>query len=151
MNATDHGRATRFQPWTCPKCKVTFKGKGAHIKNCGRILLDPAWFWPKVDQSAGEAACWPWQGAISSWGYGTVNFRGHGYGAHKLAWMMANGEVPEGLCVLHRCDNRPCCNPGHLFLGTKKDNGQDAKQKGRVWKGGNKRKFPGRPRYIFTA
>jgi hypothetical protein len=91
-------------------------------------------FWEKVDRSAGQEACWPWTGAITSQhGYGCVQWQGRVLGAHKVAWVLTNGPVPKGLCVLHKCDNRPCCNPAHHFLGTKKDNSKDAFSKDRAW------------------
>lgn len=51
---------------------------------------------------------------------------------HQTAYRLAKGIIPEGMCVLHRCDNPPCCNPNHLFLGTKRDNSVDMARKGRV-------------------
>lgn len=75
--------------------------------------------------------CWIWYGAISPNGYGVVRFGKTTIGAHRLAWILAHGEVPEGLFVLHRCDVRKCVNPHHLFLGTHQDNMDDMKSKGR--------------------
>lgn len=89
-------------------------------------------FWAKVDRSGGPDACWTWQGAITSkHGYGCFSVgRGVVRGAHKLAWVLTHGD-PKGLCICHRCDNRVCVNPAHMFLGTKKDNMEDAVSKGR--------------------
>ena len=95
----------------------------------------PELFWPKVKIGLKDE-CWPYRGSISSWGYGTVmRTLGLGkrftWGAHKVAWVLDRGPVPDGLCVLHKCDNRACCNPHHLYLGTKVDNARDKIERGR--------------------
>jgi len=76
-------------------------------------------------------SCWLWTGAVNNAGYGKFQLDGRTLGAHKVAWQLANGPVPDGMLVCHRCDNPPCCNPAHLFLGTAADNTQDMHQKGR--------------------
>lgn len=78
--------------------------------------------------------CWEWQGSRSNLGYGAVAVRGTGYGptgAHRVAYGIANGGIPDGMYVCHSCDNPPCCNPNHLFVGTHRDNMRDMDEKGR--------------------
>lgn len=86
-------------------------------------------FWSKVDKSDG---CWLWRGALFSNGYGQVSRTGGGIGAHRVSWFLAYGPIPDGLFVCHRCDNPPCVNPDHLFLGTAKDNRLDMMSKGKT-------------------
>lgn len=74
-----------------------------------------------------ESSCVVWTGRRDEKGYGRAGRRK----AHRVAWETANGPIPTGLCVLHRCDNPPCCNPAHLFLGTQLDNVRDREAKGR--------------------
>ena len=74
--------------------------------------------------------CWEWQGRIDRYGYGQVRVRGKTGKAHREAYRAFHGD-PGKLLVLHTCDNRKCCNPKHLFLGTHKDNMADMVKKGR--------------------
>lgn len=88
-------------------------------------------FWLRVDKSGD---CWLWLGARRASGHGVVARGGHQggmLGAHRVAWELTNGTVPDGLQVCHRCDNPPCVNPAHLFLGTQGDNMRDMHAKGR--------------------
>lgn len=90
-------------------------------------------FYSKVDNSSGPDSCWPWMASCVSGGYGQLgSTKGKAnFLAHRLAWEFANGSIPEGMQVLHKCDNRKCCNPNHLFLGTQKENMHDMISKGR--------------------
>lgn len=84
-------------------------------------------FWPWVDQSGGPDACWPWLGskAGKQQVYGKVRSRDQSILAHRQAWILTYGPIPEKLIVRHTCDNPPCCNPKHLLLGTHVDNAYD--------------------------
>src|SRR5262245_50376469 len=92
-------------------------------------------FWAKVNKTDG---CWLWTAQVNNKGYGRFYYypktethrRSWGIYAHRLSWMLANGEIPEGMNVLHRCDTPACVNPEHLFLGTQADNMHDCKIKG---------------------
>ena len=86
------------------------------------------WFWSRIIKK--DSGCWEWQGATVC-GYGVVRFQDDDWKAHRLSWLLHNGAIPEGVCVLHTCDNPPCCNPDHLWLGSKHDNTQDMMKKGR--------------------
>lgn len=79
--------------------------------------------------------CWLWLGEPDDRGYGVISDLGQRIKAHRFSWIFHNGPIPAGLCVLHKCDNPPCVNPDHLFLGTKGDNIQDCKAKGRTARG----------------
>jgi hypothetical protein len=92
--------------------------------------MDAATFWTKV-RIGGLEECWEWIPKPSSCGYGNVTYKGKQRGAHRLAFLLTRGEIPDSLFVLHRCDNRRCCNPCHLFLGTQTVNIADKVAKGR--------------------
>lgn len=89
-------------------------------------------FWAKVNKTD---SCWEWTGTIMRGGYGHFSINNRYKQAHRVSYQMNVGAIPAGLCVLHRCDNRRCVRPDHLFLGTQKDNAQDAIAKGRFTTG----------------
>jgi hypothetical protein len=92
----------------------------------------PERFWPKVDKR-GPDECWPWKSCRRPNGYGSISVPGGAtLSAHRLSWELANGRpVPEGLVVMHACDNPGCVNPAHLSVGTFSDNARDSAAKGR--------------------
>lgn len=79
-----------------------------------------------------QTGCWNWTRSVGSPGYGDLFFNGRHVTAHRLFAHLAFGfDLDSSLCVLHRCDNRRCCNPEHLFIGTRGDNMRDCVAKGR--------------------
>ncbi|KKK48266.1 hypothetical protein LCGC14_3146880, partial [marine sediment metagenome] len=90
-------------------------------------------FWEQVEKSSG---CWIWKRGCFANGYGQCVYQGKHWKAHRLAWVLSFGIIPDGGLVLHSCDNKRCVNPNHLFVGSQKDNIQDALMKGRMATGG---------------
>lgn len=93
-------------------------------------------FWTKIDQNGPvmpgmSTSCWTWMGAKDTGGYGNFNLGMRFVKAHSFAFTQKNGALPEGKFVLHTCDNPSCCNPAHLYAGTKKDNAQDRERRQR--------------------
>lgn len=94
-------------------------------------------FWALVDQSGGPDSCWPFMGRRDQRGYGRFDFERRRWFAHRLAYTLVHGPIPDGLHVCHACDNEPCCRPSHLFVGTASDNERDKSAKGRARPGGH--------------
>lgn len=93
--------------------------------------MDDPLFWAKVDTS-GE--CWVWTGMRDPKGYGRLSRKRVSPApilVHRYSWRLAGNAIPDGLAILHRCDNPPCVRPSHLFVGTLTDNNRDMRAKGR--------------------
>lgn len=104
-----------------------------------------------------ERGCWEWSMGRDRDGYGLVRSAMETLRTHRAAWSLVHGQIPKGMVVCHRCDNPPCCNPAHLFVGTNGDNVRDAWNKGRGRLNNVKltiaqvRAIRALPRYIHTA
>ena len=89
-------------------------------------------FWEKVDK---DSECWNWQGCKLPKGYGQFSYKLKTEQSHRVSWMIHFGDIPDGMHVLHHCDNPGCVRPDHLFIGTNADNKQDMMNKNRQAKG----------------
>lgn len=95
----------------------------------------PELIWNHVTNYGDSDRCWEWQGFVGSNGYGRITINYKNETVHRIAYQLSHGDIPEGLFVCHECDNKICCNPDHLWLGTAADNNEDCKNKGRKQKG----------------
>lgn len=117
--------------WMCRVHYVRWKKHGDPLRvdpggpHCPSLLER---FWVQVDKSGD---CWLWTGAKSPSGYGQFAVNRQPTRVHRYSWELANGPIPAGLSVLHRCDVRNCLKPEHLWLGTAADNQRDMTEKGR--------------------
>lgn len=125
-------------------CKPCQAVKPRHAQYCSRECktlgmfgtVEEA-FWARVDK-AGPDDCWLWKGHVEHRGYGVLGRRSSGTHtllAHRISWKIHFGEIPDGLCVCHRCDVKTCMNPRHYFLGTIAENNLDNVSKERHVKG----------------
>lgn len=125
--------------WSCLcDCGNIFETRASQLRS-GKLKFCPQCsfrtnrqlaFWNRV--AIGELSeCWLWIGDVSEAGYGVFSVNHTGTGAHRVAYEYANGIIPDGMNVCHRCDVPPCVNPNHLFLGTHQDNMDDKVSKGR--------------------
>ena len=111
-------------------------GRGAQRKTRREFFEDTVTrFWSYVDRKEPDE-CWPWTSTTgTAHEYGVFGFLSAGksvqYRAHRLAWMLVNGTIPNGMCILHSCDNPICCNPSHLRPGTMAENMAERNDRGR--------------------
>lgn len=108
----------------CLYCQQPFRIKRGGVK---RYCSTPCSLWSRVTKSE---SCWEWTGPLSAGGYGNLSADGQ-RGAHRVSKVLADGPVPDGLFVLHHCDNARCVRPDHLYFGTLKDNARDAVERRR--------------------
>jgi hypothetical protein len=120
-------------PRICLWCGAPFTRNGA-----GRCCSMVCAFWSRVDKNGPTpehmphlGACWIWTGSAKN-GYGQIGDSTGVYLTHRFSYALAHGHIPDELRVCHSCDNPPCCNPSHLFLGTQRDNMNDMKAKSRT-------------------
>lgn len=129
------GRKTKIAPYNRPEkgeiAGVPRRWLAGHQRRT-RIEVR---FWRFITRGAPND-CWEWQGNRNKKGYGIIAEQTGRTLAHRLSWIIHYDPIPGDLRVLHTCDNPPCCNPSHLFLGTQADNVRDMDNKGRRGNGG---------------
>lgn len=82
-------------------------------------------FWDKVDNAHIRGCCWLWQGYVKPSGHGLTTWQGRPIHAHRLAWILKRGEIPPDMCINHKCHDPRCCNPSHMYIGTRQQNMDD--------------------------
>lgn len=134
--------ATRQFIQTCARCGNEFLGWRKSQRFCSHSCaltgLPPETRLKQGIDDRGPTECSLWTEGVNCHGYGVFQFRGKKQYAHRAAWTLANGPIPAGMFVLHRCDTPRCCNARHLFLGDQSENMSDMVSKGRQLKGEQK-------------
>lgn len=137
MRCANPNKKIHFVCITCEKPASRYKAAvGKSLEFCSRkCMIDcplrirlAKYTSPEPDANG----CIIWVGGKHAFGYGSLRVGSRKVGAHRIAYELANGPIPDGLIVCHKCDNPPCVNADHLFLGTTRDNMRDALEKGRV-------------------
>lgn len=124
----------RAEPVEVAQADVSLSG--VSVDGVALTATEVARFRASQPRDLAADACWPWRGGRSRAGYGRMAVGGRRLLAHRVAIVLATREtIPRGLVVCHHCDNPPCVNPAHLFVGTQNDNVQDAVSKGRIASG----------------
>lgn len=130
--------------FSCPRCGAARASTARTCRGCYVAIVTSrqpqsiesarARFERKVDRTGGADACWPWLAFANDGGYGMFRFRGRIVLAPRFALLLAGEDLPVGSLACHRCDNPPCCNPAHLYVGTAGSNLQDAWNRGqKTW------------------
>jgi hypothetical protein len=114
--------------------EIIAKMKISACESYDRPFDDIERFWSYVDVK-GLFDCWEWKGGFSNSGYGQFKANGKVKQSHRFAYESYYGEIPEGLHILHKCHNRKCCNPFHVYAGTNQDNINDKVGAGRQSRG----------------
>ncbi len=110
-------------------CGMHYERWRLHGSTDDRQALDVR-LWSRIDRN-GDGGCWNWTGGLNAHGYGQIMEAGRNMRVHRLVWEKTQGLIPPGAVLCHRCDNPRCCNPDHLWVGTKADNSADMVSKGR--------------------